>query len=364
MWSVSAAFLPALAQSHGIATRIEVWQSGGFVATIPAGDGGTVAVTARNRVRRTLSLTAAESLWPTNPTDLLSPYVSELRVLTGINFGDHTELVPVFRGRIQTVERTYKAGQITIAASDRFADVNDDRFEYPRAAPTGTAIPAAIAALILETLPDAIVTDLTGSVAQVPIGLSWDRDRGQAIDDLATAIGAEVACGPDGNFTIRAVPTITGTPVWALADGAAGTVVSDVRSQSRDGVANSIVVLAENAGGQVPLRAVVRDINPGSPTVYGGPFGRATRFYSSPLITTLDQATTAGQALLARTIGITRQRNITCVPNPALDAGDVITLTVGGLIETHIADELTVPLSAETAMPIRTRSTRVDGGLT
>jgi hypothetical protein len=363
MWTVPNGWASALTASHAATCRVEAWQNSVLIDTADMID-GTVSVSARNRIRRTLDLSMPESLWPAEVTDMLSPYAAELRVYRGVA---HFDPIPVFRGRVQTVERGYLSGQIRVSAADLMADINADQFDTPRAAPAGTPIPQAIAALIVETLPDASVVDLTMSAAVVPAGLMWDRDRGQAVDDLAKSVGAEVVCGPDGSFTIRPVPTIDGaTAVWALTDGTAGTIVADTQSQSRDGVANSIVVLAEQASGAAPIRVVVRDTNPDSPTFYGGAFGRATRFYSSPLISAAVQAATAGQAILARTVGITRQRDVTCVPNPALDAGDVVSISVGGVAETHIADEIGLPLHADGgAMTLRTRSTRTDpAGLT
>lgn len=367
MWPVSAQFLPALAQSHRRSTRIEAWYGGSFVAVVEPGtdDTASVTVTARQRVRRTLSLTVAESLWPSLPTDPLSPYGAELRVYSGLDFGgtSNTERPPVFRGRIDKVGRTRKAGKVQVTCSDRFATINDARFTTPRAAPAGDRILSTVAALIVEVCPDASVIDLVGTDNRVPAGLAWDRDRGQAIDDLAKSCGGEVVATPDGNFVIQPVPRIdTATPVWAVTDGANGTVVADAQSLSREGVYNTIVVLGERTDGTPPLRVVVSDTNPASPTYVNGPFGQVVGFFTSQFLTDEAQAGAAGRSVLARSLGAARQRTVTVVPNAALDAGDVFTVAVGGeAIERHIADSFTIPLFGGDAMTIATRSTRVDG---
>jgi hypothetical protein len=357
VWDISGRWATALTESHEVVTKVEAWWDGQRRGVVDISS-GTVTIRARNRVRRDLDLYVAEDLWPTSETSLLSPYGAELRVWAGISYGPgDVELVPVFRGRVATVERTTLSGQLHITAMDRFADINDAGFETTRAAPAGARLTDAIRSLIGEVLPDATVTDLTAATATVPAGLVWDRDRGSAIDDLAKAIGAEVVCGPEGGFTIQPVPALSDTPVWALAEGV--NVVADVPVQSRVGAANAVVVTAERADGGPPIRVVVRDDNPASPTRRDGPFGKVTRYYSSALITDEGQAAQAGSAVLTRALGITRQRTITTVPNPALDAGDTIVATVGGVRELHIADVITLPLGHDGAMTVQTRSTDV-----
>lgn len=357
MWSVTSRWVQALTQSHRVTRRVEVWRSGTYLGEVPVG-GGSVTVRAGNRVRRTLTVTVPDAYWPgSDPSALLTPYGSELRVWRGIDYGTTSEEVPVFRGRIDSVvDRDRYDGQVEVSCSDQMAIVNDARFEYPRAL-DGFGVVDGITTLIQEAIPDAAVVDLTGSGVQIPYGTVWDRDRGQAIDDLARSIGAEVYADPVGVFVIRAVPALTGAAVWSLTDGAGGTLVSDSRSVSRNGAFSVVVATVEGADGRVPLRAVVADTNPASPTYVGGPFGRVPRFYASSLVVDVDQAAVAARAILNRSLGLARTREVTCVPNAALEAGDVISISVAGTAETHIADELTLPLDVDQpAMRITTRS--------
>lgn len=365
MWPASSRLLAALTTSHAVVTKVQAWRNGVLLGDIDVA-GGQVSITARSRVRRTFEFTAAEALYPTEPDDMLSPYGTEIWAWRGVEFGDLQDLVPVFRGRVEHVDdRSQFDGEISVRCLDLFATVNDARFENPRAAPTGQGVAATIQQLIVEAIPDAsfVVAAGVDTSSAVPAGLMWDRDRGQAIDDLAKAIGAEVYADPTGTFRIRPVPTINDPAVWTVAEGANGTLVTTGRTVSREGVYNVVVVTGERATNTLPILATVADTDPMSPTYVGGPFGRTPRFYSSPLVTTSDQATTAGQALLARSIGATRTRNITAVPNPAQEAGDVITVTVAAGTETHIADTITLPLHAVSgSMSIGTRSTKADPG--
>jgi hypothetical protein len=366
MWPASGPFLDALPYSQSIVTKVEAWRAGQLLGLIDISE-GHVDVTARNRVRRTCELVVPSTLWPVEPTDMLAPYGTYLRCYRGIDLGSGPEYVPVFHGRVQTVDDRDQFGDagIDVHAVDLMADVNDARFESPRAGPTGTSIISAITTLITEAVPDAgiVVDSGVDTTSVVPSGMLWDQDRGKAIDDLAQAIGAEVFAGPDGGFRIRNVPTIDDPAVWSVAEGVAGTLVTAGRSLSREGVYNVVVTVVERANGDLPLRFVAADSNPTSPTYVGGVFGRVPRFLRNPLVTSTWQAEAAGLALLARSIGATRTRTVSCVPNPCLDAGDVLSVVAGGVTETHIADTLTLPLHADGgAMTIGTRSTKPDAG--
>lgn len=366
MWPVPAGFLAALGRSHRVVSRIDAYQGGVFKGTVPFSE-GHVEVTARNRVRRTLTFTADGALYPLEATDLLSPYATTVNVFSGIEYGTTQVLFPVFSGRIENVEDRdqFDAG-IEVRARDLFGDVNDARFETPRAAPTGLRIVEAIQTLLIEAVPGAAVDVEVGvdTTSAVPSGLMWDVDRGKAIDDLAQSIGAEVYAVPDGSgFQVRNVPTLFDAPQWTANEGPDGTLVTAGRSVSRDGVYNVVITVVERANGDLPLRFVAEDTAVASPTYVGGLFGRVPRFLRNPLVTSIPQAEAAGYALLARSIGATRTRNITCVPNAAAEAGDVITALVAGVAETHIADTFQLSLHAEGgAMTVGTRSTKPDAG--
>lgn len=358
MWSVTPAWLADLSKPHGRYTRMEAWYNGARVGPIPV-ESGSVAVTARNRVRRTLTAVVPEAYWPTATSSALAPYGAQLKVWQGIT-GANGQLigseVPIFAGRVETVDRVRRAGKVTVTALDPFGAVNDLMFEQPRAAAADSVV-RQIQALVGEAVPGSGVVDVTGSVALVPAGIMWDQDRGAAIDQLAGSLGAEVFFLPDGlTCLIRPIPQLGGTPVWSLVQGQNSTIVRDAQARSRTDVANRVVVHVEQPG-QSPILQPVTDAGLQSPTRYGGPYGMVVRHYSNPLITTADQALTAGAARLARSIGITRSREVDVVPNPALEAGDLLSITTDEGVEQHIADSFTLPLSVADVMTISTRST-------
>jgi hypothetical protein len=122
----------------------------------------------------------------------------------------------------------------------------------------------------------------------------WDTDRGKAIDDLAQSIGAEVYAKPDGRFQIRNVPTLNDTPSWTSTKAKAAPSSPPGGRVTRENVYNVVVTIVERANGDLPIRYAAEDTNIASPTYVGGVFGRVPRFLRNPLVTTPDQAETAG----------------------------------------------------------------------
>ena len=107
--------------------------------------------------------------------------------------------------------------------------------------------------------------------------------------------------------------------------------------------------------------------SPGYAPETAGPFGIVPYFYTSPLFSHVDHARAAGFKVLARTVGLASQVSLGQVPNPAVDAFDVLDVLgprerydIPRVLERHVADTVTHPLSAGTAQSIDGRSTRTD----
>jgi len=360
MWQVSdpsthAAFLAALAQSHTYTPTVKTYLDGVELGTVLL-QSGRIRVSGRTQVRRRAYLTVPESQW----TDQLSAYGVELRAWVTVAAGNITyPPVPVFTGRVERRERSRRSGLVQVECWDRFAAINDDAFETPRATPAGARIADATATLIKETHPSVAVTDLTGLPSTVPAGLTWDLgdgSRGLAIDRMALAIGAEIVALPDGNFLQRLYPTLTDEPAWQVATGPGGVIVADAQVETRTGVANRWIITGNQTAAGVSVREVATII--GGTLRYGGPYGRVVRYHTDPMITSTVQASQVGAAILARVEGMARQRIVTVIANPALEAGDVLAVSTADGLELHIADEFDVPLTADIpTMAVASRST-------
>lgn len=358
MWDISTRAAFALLESHTIDVRVTVYSPGfGVVPALPVA-GGSVEVDATSQTRRTATLLVDPTYWPTAPTDILTPYGAEASIEYGIVFADDTtEWVPLGVFGLDTVSRTRPysdSGAVEVKLVDRAARVAEDQFDAPTQTVAGATHVTEIRRLIQETLGAAVaVVDRTGST-QVAAQIEMDKDRwADGVELLATAIGAECFFDVLGQGVIRPQPTLDDPPVWIVDTGDGGALLSAADSLSREGVYNRWVV--SGAGG---VSATVTDLDPASPTYWGGAFGKKSRRYSSGLLTTAEQCTLAGTALLARNRGAGVKIEMSGLVNPALDAGDVILArTVDGNLTPHILDTVSIPLTPDGTQTLGARST-------
>lgn len=362
MWTLTAIAAQTLTSSHQITVRGTAYTAAlGVLADLPI-SGGTVTVTSTSQVRRTATVSIANpALWPAHPLDILSPLGSELLIEYGIILpGVGTEWVPVIRGVISSAERTRPVssgqGAVTLTLADRSQRVADDRLDTPGQTRAGATTVAEITRLIQETLPGVSVVDSTGST-QVAAPLDIARDRwADGVEKLADSLSAEVFADATGTFHIRPQPQITDSPVWVVATGRGGILVQKSEKTTRELVYNRVVASGAATTGSTPVWAGVSDLDPNSPTMYGGPFGKKPRFYTSPLLTSTPQCVSAATALLARTKGIQSTVTLATITNPGLDAGDVLLVRDGGTVQAHIIDTVSIPLQHTDTQQITTRS--------
>lgn len=379
MWQIRGGaqqqFLDLLSNAHSYGTTVRSWYNGEMVGELSTGpdafvESGQVAVTGLNRLRRTLTLIAAETLMPKKAGDFFSAWGNWLSVVAVVSSGGTIfDEIPIFAGKVIKPRRVKTSGQMSVTAYDPMFQINKEPFEAIRPAQSGVAIPAMIATLIQEVFPDANITDLTGSTIAVPDSTAWDaqaESRGMAIDALAASIGAEVYAlptqvWPGGDFVIRPIPSLNDPVAWTLPASPA-IVESDTDEQSCEELVNRWVVLVERAD-QTPLYVPATDDDPSSPTRYGGPMGRLADFMSSPYIQDAGQGLQAGLARLRRSVGLADARTLSIIGNPALDAGDVLAIPGDDTDPTayHIADEFTLQLTADPpSMDVNCRS--INGG--
>jgi hypothetical protein len=363
----SAELLRSLVYSHRLRSQVDSLDPGGLVPralNIPF-EGGTIDVDASRRIRRVLNLQVADPVWlPLNPGDPLDPYSARLRATQGIEWPDGSfEMVPVGVFRVESVEGDGIRGPVDVVAHSLEAIVIDDRFESPRQG-AGVSCIALIQALILESNPAAEFIVTATNDASVP-PTTWDEDRWGAIEELATAIGAEVYCDAAGRYVIADVvdPT-TAIPDYVISVGEQGTLKRVSRGFHREGVYNAVVVRSSATTNTAPIQQVARDTDPSSPTRYGGPFAKVPRFWSSPLITTDAQALLAAQTILSKSLGMARAISVEALPDPTLEAGKavrVITDLSRPLGEVHVVEAFPLRLQVGgDRFTVRTRTTTYD----
>lgn len=370
MRGVSDRFLAALRGSHTAIFRArvcETFQTG----TDPDGteipvDGGNVVSSATADIRSTLDLTTTYA-WPRRATDLIAPYGNEIYVERGIEFGNgNREWVGLGYYRINEPEQNeVPAGTIDIGAADRMSGILDARFLTPRQFPSTWTREQLVHTLVTEVYPSAVIEWDDEAAADAVIGrnIVEERDRFKVLKELVTSAGKLGYFDYRGVYVVKTPQPITGAPVWTVDAGRGGVQIGMSRKITREGIYNVVVASGEATDTTPPVTAIVADLNPNSPTRYGGPFGIVPRFYTSSFITTRDQASIAAAGILRTSLGLPYQVDLSSVVNPALEPDDVIAATYlkGTQIvqslrtEIHIADQTTIPLDPETALEIQTR---------
>ena len=366
MWPTSDQWDKAWRSGGTVVTRVEVWRAG-VRQTLPDGstsllvNGGTVSVDESSKVRRTLTLTVGNvDLDPISAADLLSPFGTDLHVWAGITFTDGTtEVAPVGVFRIAAPGRSGVLSELAITASDYSKVLADARFLSPWVTPSGSLVTDEIHRMATDAVPSVTFLNLSGSRARTSV-LTFDKDRWDAITSLAQSIGCEPYFDPTGTLVVRAVPTVTTAPVWACTSNAADANMIDVATGLSGDTVYNAVIATGSASGAPPVAAIAYQRS--GPLAWSATF-RRPRFYASPVLTTVQQCQSAATAILTRSVAYSRTLSPQSVPNPALDVGDSITVTLpSGLSDIRVVTSLRIPL-APGVMPLTTR-VAVDAGLT
>ena len=318
--------------------------------------GGDIRANLAQRVTRSGAFTVGPEWYSEDPTAPLSPYQTVARIRAGIRYGNgSTETFQIIEGRVGTVTRNAD-GSVTAAVADRAADVVAAPFEQPRNS-DNVSLVAQSERLILEVLPDAVFGPHDVVDALTP-KLTWDSSRGDALDQLAGALGARWYQLGTGAFVLRQYPYDTGVVVARIVDKLSdteGLLFSATASVTRDGAANSVVIIVERADGGAPFRVVARDTSPTSPTQYGDRFGRISKPIKAQSPLTEGQALTMARAELSASTALASQWTVTCQADYTLEPADTVFFSSRGVDSTQLIDSITYPLNDTSPMTMTTR---------
>jgi hypothetical protein len=370
----------ALAAPHSAYSRVEVWKSGiqqeefnqfqpGDLQDRPVFFTGSVRATLNSRVARTLTMNVPEQWYPYDDDDLLDPFGSHLVAYRGIRYGDGTvDEFPIFRGAIKQVT-PQTGGTATIQAADLANEVVQAGFLGDSQADVGIDMVTEFERLVSGGYPAAVFGTSDTFSNAVP-ALSYDTDRGAALDALAKAAGAFWYSLADGSFVLRRIPWTTGLRMAPLPMGSGenrdlpgpGTVVSAFPDRSNNGVVNRLVVSGERPDGSQPFFAMVEDDDPNSKTWVGGPYGVKA---ATIRLTTVDNVATAldaARAAFSRAKARTQAWRINCVPDASIELGDPIGLYWRGRYLVQLVASYSIPLEPNGVMSIDGRDL-VDSGV-
>lgn len=368
MRAVSARFLSTLRGSHLAVFRARVCPRG-QTGVDPDGVeipvlGGDVISSSKAAVRSTLSL-ATSAAWPRDATGLLTPYGNEIFVERGLSYGNgQTEYVGLGYFRIDTPEQdVVPDGEITIAGSDRMQQVIDERWVMPMRKLDKTMTRLELVELLIGEVWPTVPIEWVGTGSTTTLGrttIVTEPDRQPLLQKYLTAWGMVGYFDYRGVFIVKPVPALTGPSVWTIDAGANGVLVQMSRALSREGIYSAVVARGEGTDQLPPAFGLV--VNRSGPVAFDGDFGMVPRFYRSPFLTTNEQALTAAAGMLRKSIGLPYRVELSAVPNPALEVDDIVKVRYPAgspsrslRTETHVLDEVKVPLSAGPPVELSTR---------
>lgn len=356
MFSVSPAQQAALLQSHQMDLRISVLRGSDLIAENIPIESGSVSATYATQGGRDASITVDRGVIDSG---LLNPMSDIVYIRTGIT--GFLE-VPIFTGRVDAHNSTGD-GLVEVPLISRGVEAIRAAFEVPWAAIDDSEARSEITRILQNVDPTWAVDTSAANNNIIPRGLVWEDDRGQALDQLAQ--GANLIWQPDrvGGFTVFTNPYLIGislgdNPAVVFRDGEGGAVVDVSDAKSREGIYNSVTVVAEKYGNQAPVRVTARDNNPLSPTMWGGIFGKQNLVLKSQVPIDLDQCRDLAIRVLNQSLAQQRSWTISVPHYPLLDPGDVFALWYRNEVTAQVVESIDYTINAEDVTVITSRELR------
>lgn len=367
----NARYRDALAGSHNAYSRVEVWRAGVKVEELnqldpadqrpgaPVFLAGNIRATLTSRVARQLTMTVPSYLFPFDANALLNPYGDQLRCFRGLRYGDGSvDEFPTFVGPVTSV--TAGGGNTaTVNAADLAGEVVAAGFAAPSLAQAGDNVVDEFERLVSDALPTATFGTHTPGIFEKVPALTYDGDRGTALDGLAKVAGAFWYTLAGGAFVFRRVPwtiPLTSQPLVIGTGGAdmtnLGSVTEAYPTRSRDGIYNRVTVTGETLDGSAPVVATVDDLDPTSPTFIGGPFGIKGITVRVTQATNQGVAFGAATTILARSKARTESWRVSLAADGSIELGDPLRLLYRGRDVLQLVAGYVMPLEAAGQMTI------------
>jgi len=364
MLTVSDTYRAAVPYSRTFACRVDFYRGSTLVWEQAPVVAGTISADRGQNVRLGCRLTLALAEWEPMPID---EQTCRFKVFLGVSSLGFTETVQLGEYRVDKLDRS-AVGAISVDGSGLEAYLVDARFLSPRTPPYGVSTVGVIADLIHEVLPDVEVVPRCTSDRQVTATAVWQRERRDAIDDLANSINAEVYADYQGRFMLvdRPNPAI-GYPVYTADEGEGGVIIDRAESSTRDRVYNAASVSGQSTDPDVPpVWAWAADMNPASPTYYYGPFGQKPIFFTSQFFTNVFQCQNYANQLLLEALAENVTVTFDQLPAAFLEVGDVLAVrNPDRSLGQYVLQSFDMPLGTGGPMACKLLSSKIiiaDGG--
>lgn len=275
------------------------------------------------------------------------------------------EYVPLGVFLITSVDVNTSGGgtTVTVNGSDRSLRVARARWTQPYTVDSGTNVETAVGDLLADRWTN-VETDFSSTdetLNRAVFGLETENDPWKDARKLAQAGGLDVYFDPDGIARLEPIEDYeTATPEETYLEDDEAMVLDLSRSLTNEGTYNGVIATGEGSEASATYRAEVWDDDPESPTYRYGPFGEVPLFFSSPLLTSDEQATKAAATILAKKKGTQEAVSWTQVVDPSLDVGDVIRVVNAStkVDRLMVLDRISIPLAPAAAMTAVARTIR------
>lgn len=294
-----------LSSAYTVAATVESWLGSEYLGAVPVED-GSVSWDASQQVQGSLSLSvpragaAGDEDWrdwdPTDPTHPLACFGQVLHVSMTIGslISSAWWTVPLGRFLITSVEPGPSTVRVT--GKSLLQRLEEDRLTEPMAPDPAGSMASELRRLIGSRM--GLIIDPALRDYPCP-SMTWGESRIDAVYEIARSWPAVVREGGDGILYVSPpTPDPTSRPDLRLSDGDEGTVVGVAASVSRDKIYNRVVARGQSSDEGSPSFQAVADQLSG-PMRVDGPYGVVPRFFSSPLITSIAQAKSTAEAMLA-----------------------------------------------------------------
>ena len=268
---------------------------------------------------------AGESLVPEGTKGFLSPFRARLLLQMIVSAGEFSEAVVLGWVRVTRINSAYDqyadvngvsvvtGSVVTLDFESLEIDIQRRGFHDEQQPPAGATCWGEVRRItgmpVSESLPD----------KTVPGSLTYEAAQGgrlTGVQQNISHLGGIPVINSDGAVT--AVPTVAGPVVGELALGARGTVIDVPYSIDTDSVYTTVVGVYERED-RTPIRAVA------SLDLADGLFPEYTRYRSSPLVTTQEEANRDVAAILQNSTASQQYEvDVQCIINPLIELGDVL----------------------------------------
>lgn len=356
-------FVAALRKSHSVYEYVDVLGNNDETVRLHV-TVGSVTADRSAQYRRSAQITCFDpdgTLTPSDATDLLAPFGTQIMPYKGIKYDDGSiEVYPlgIFQlSKVDVVEGGSQSNSrvtINLTGYDRSRKISRQKFTTTYTIAKGTAVTTAIQQIVTSVYPDATFDMIThGMVTPYALTYSVGEDPWQACIDLAYSIGCQVYFNASGVCTCAPPADLDAlsAPVMDYIEGQGCTMMDITTAYSDDPGYNGVIVIGANPGsGQAPVMGQAWDDDPGSPTYRYGPYGQVPMVVNDTNITTVADANASARSLLNANLGFVSKTNISCWTNPAFEVDDVVQIQRQkvGAKGLYIVDSFTVPMGVST----------------